>query len=131
MSEIGKFIAFEAAVSLLKERGQSALLEEVYGLCRQELAQPSANPVNHVKKIYDSLTPEEVSHKITQLVSPKPNGWKGEIEIVFQPVENLRKALPLHTGDWYFTGNYPTPGGYRVVNQAYVNYFEQNEGRSY
>jgi amidophosphoribosyltransferase len=131
MSEIGKFIAFEATVSLLKERGQSALLEEVYGLCREELARPSATPVNHVKKIYESFTAEEISKKITQLVSPPSNGWKGEIEIVFQPVENLRRALPNHTGDWYFTGNYPTPGGYRVVNQAYVNYFEQNEGRSY
>jgi len=131
MSEIGKFIAFDAAVSLIKERGQSALLQDVYELCQKELASPSPQPVNYVKKIYESLTPEEVSKKITQLVSPKPNGWKGEIEIVFQPVENLRKALPHHTGDWYFTGNYPTPGGYRVVNQAYVNYFEQNEGRSY
>ena len=131
MSEIGKFIAFEATVALIKERGQSALLEEVYGLCREELARPSATPVNHVKKIYESFTAEEVSRKITQLVSPPANGWRGEIEIVFQPVENLRRALPQHTGDWYFTGNYPTPGGYRVVNQAYVNYFEQHEGRSY
>ena len=95
------------------------------------MARPSATPVNHVKKIYESFTAEEISHKITQLVSPPSNGWKGEIEIVFQPVENLRKALPNHTGDWYFTGNYPTPGGFRVVNQAYVNYYEKHEGRSY
>jgi amidophosphoribosyltransferase len=131
MSEIGKFIAFEATVALIKERGQTGLLEEVYGLCREELAQPSATPVNHVKKIYESFTAEEISKKITQLVSPPANGWKGEIEIVFQPVENLRNALPNHTGDWYFTGNYPTPGGFRVVNQAYVNYYEKSEGRSY
>ena len=131
MSEIGKFIAFEATVSLIKERGQTALLEEVYVLCREELARSSATPVNHVKKIYESFTAEEISKKITQLVSPQANGWKGEIEIVFQPVENLRKALPHHTGDWYFTGNYPTPGGFRVVNQAYVNYYEKHEGRSY
>ena len=131
MSEIGKFIAFEATVSLIKERGQTGLLEEVYGLCREELARASDTPVNHVKKIYESFTAEEISKKITQLVSPQANGWKGEIEIVFQPVENLRKALPNHTGDWYFTGNYPTPGGFRVVNQAYVNYYEKHEGRSY
>ncbi len=131
MSEIGKFIAFDAAVSLLKERGQSAVLEEVYTLCREELAHPSPQPVNHVKIIYDSFTAEEISKKIAQLVSPKANGWKGEIEIVFQTIENLHKALPNHTGDWYFTGNYPTPGGFRVVNQAYVNYYEKHEGRSY
>ena len=131
MSEIGKFIAFEAAVTLLKERGQGEVLAEVYRLCREELAKPSPEPVNHARKIYEPLTAEEISRKITQLVSPKPNGWRGEIEIVFQSIENLHRALPNHTGDWYFTGKYPTPGGYRVVNQAYVNYFEKAEGRSY
>ena len=131
MSEIGKFIAFEAAISLLKERGQAGLIEEVYRLCQDELKQPSATPVNHVRKIYEPFTAEEISKKITQLVAPKPNGWRGEIELIFQSIENLNKALPNHTGDWYFTGKYPTPGGYRVVNQAYVNYFEKAEGRSY
>ena len=131
MSEIGKFIAFEAAVSLLKERGQAALLEEVYRLCRDELKNPGKVPVNHVRKIYDAFEADEISRRITELVSPKPNGWKGDIEIIFQSIESLHRALPNHTGDWYFTGNYPTPGGYRVVNQAFVNYFEKAEGRSY
>jgi amidophosphoribosyltransferase len=131
MSEIGKFIAFEAAITLLKERGQAAVIEEVYRLCRDELRSPGPEPVNHVRKIYEPFTAEEISRKITQLVSPKPNGWQGEIEIIFQSIENLHRALPNHTGDWYFTGKYPTPGGYRVVNQAFVNYFEQHEGRSY
>ncbi|MDQ5981033.1 MAG: amidophosphoribosyltransferase [Verrucomicrobiota bacterium] len=131
MSEIGKFIAFEAAVSLLKERGQAAILEEVYRLCRDDLKNPGQVPVNHVCKIYEPFQAEEISRRITELVSPKPNGWKGEIEIIFQSVESLHCALPNHTGDWYFTGNYPTPGGYRVVNQAFVNYFEKAEGRSY
>jgi len=131
MSEIGKFVAFEAAITLLKERGQSALIEEVYRLCRDELKTPGPAPVNHVRKIYEPFSAEELSRKITQLVSPKANGWKGEIEIIFQSIENLHRALPNHSGDWYFTGNYPTPGGYRVVNQAYVNYFEKAEGRSY
>jgi amidophosphoribosyltransferase len=131
MSEIGKFVAFEAAITLLKERGQSSIIAEVYNLCRDELLNPREDPVNHVRKIYESFTAEEISKKITELVSPKPNGWKGEIEIIFQSIENLHKALPNHTGDWYFTGKYPTPGGYRVVNQAYVNYFEKAEGRSY
>ena len=131
MSEIGKFIAFEAAVTLLKERGQGELLNEVYRLCREELAKPSPEPVNHARKIYEPFSAEEISAKITQLVAPPANGWNGEIEIVFQSIENLHRALPNHTGDWYFTGKYPTPGGYRVVNQAYVNYFEKAEGRSY
>lgn len=131
MSEIGKFIAFEAAISLLKERGQGALIEEVYHLCRAELAKPGKEPVNHVRRIYEPFSAEELSAKITELVSPKPNGWSGEIQIIFQSIENLHRALPNHAGDWYFTGNYPTPGGYRVVNQAFVNYFEKAEGRSY
>ena len=131
MSEIGKFIAFEAAIALLKERGQGALIEDVYRLCVQELKNPGPEPVNHVRKIYEPFTAEEISRRITQLVSPTPNGWRGEIEIIFQSIESLHAALPHHTGDWYFTGKYPTPGGYRVVNQAYVNYFEKHEGRSY
>ncbi|NBR10273.1 MAG: amidophosphoribosyltransferase, partial [Opitutaceae bacterium] len=131
MSEIGKFVAFEAAITLLKERGQAGLLAEVYQLCRDELAKKSPEPINHVRKIYEPFTAEEISAKITELVSPPPNGWGGKIEIIFQSVENLHAALPNHNGDWYFTGKYPTPGGYRVVNQAYVNYFEKNEGRSY
>jgi amidophosphoribosyltransferase len=131
MSEIGKFVAFEAAITLLKERGQVAIIAEVYNLCREELRNPGPDPVNHVRKIYEPFTAEEISRQITQLVSPKANGWRGEIEIIFQSIENLHRALPHHSGDWYFTGKYPTPGGYRVVNQAYVNYFEQAEGRSY
>ncbi|HYC72590.1 MAG TPA: amidophosphoribosyltransferase [Opitutaceae bacterium] len=131
MSEVGKFIAFEAAVALLRERGQGGLIEEVYHLCREQLAKPGAEPVNHVRRIYEPFAAEEISAKITELVSPKPNGWKGEIQIIFQSIENLHRALPGHTGDWYFTGKYPTPGGYRVVNRAFVNYFEKAEGRSY
>lgn len=131
MSEIGKFVAFEAAITLLKETGQAALIEEVYRQCLEELLHPGKVPVNHVRKIYNPFTAEEISRKITQLVSPKPNGWNGEIEIIYQSIENLHLALPDHTGDWYFTGNFPTPGGYRVVNQAFVNYFEKSERRSY
>lgn len=129
MSELGKFIAFEAAVSLLKERGQSALLDEVYQLCRDEVAKGGS--VNHVRRIYEPFRPEEISARIVELVRPKNLEWSGEIEIIFQTVENLHAAVPNHTGDWYFTGKYPTPGGYRVMNQAYVNYYEKNDGRSY
>lgn len=131
MSQLGKFIAFEAAVELLKERGKSTLLQEVYQLCRDEVALKDKASVNHVKRIYDSFTPEEISAKIVERVSPPKNGWDGQIEVIFQTVENLHAAVPYHTGDWYFTGDYPTAGGYRVVNQAYINYYEKNEGRSY
>ncbi len=129
MSELGKFVAFDAAVALLKERGQSALLAEVHQLCRDEIAH--GGMVNHVRKIYEPFTPEEISAKIVERVWPTGVEWKGEIEIIFQTIENLHAAVPQHTGDWYFTGKYPTPGGYRVVNQAYLNYYEKSEGRSY
>ena len=129
MSELGKFIAFEAAVALLKERGQEALLDEVYELCREEVAKGGAR--NHVRRIYEPFKPEEISRKIVELVRPRNLDWKGEFEIIFQTIEHLHAAVPNHSGDWYFTGKYPTPGGYRVVNQAYVNYHEKNDGRSY
>ncbi len=129
MSELGKFIAFDAAIELLKERGQGAILEETYALCRAEIERGGA--VNHVRKLYEPFTPEQISAKIVERVRPKGIEWQGEIEIIFQTIEHLHAAVPAHTGDWYFTGKYPTPGGYRVVNQAYVNYFEKSEGRSY
>jgi amidophosphoribosyltransferase len=131
MSELGKFIAFEATVQLLKKQGKEDLLEEVYLLCLAEVNDKEQADINHVKKIYEPFTPEEISAQIVKRVSPPKNGWQGEIEIIYQTAENLRKAVPNHTGDWYFTGDYPTPGGYRVVNQAYINYYENNEGRSY
>ena len=129
MSELGKFVAFEAAVALLKERGLGAVLEEVHALCVAEVAKPTGT--NHVRKIYEPFTPEEISAKIVERVRPKDIEWKGEVEIIFQTVENLHAAVPDHSGDWYFTGKYPTAGGYRVVNQAFLNYYQQSEGRSY
>ena len=131
MSELAKFIAFEAAVALLKERGQGGLLEEIYGLCREELTRTGPGTVNHVRKIYEPFTPEEISAKIVERVYPRGIEWEGPVQIIYQTIENLHAAVPHHTGDWYFTGRYPTPGGYRVVHQAYVNYFEKHEGRSY
>ena len=129
MSELGKFIAFEAAIELLRERGQLGLLEDVYKACYDEVARGGS--VNHVRRIYEPFTPEEISAKIVERVRPKGIEWKGEIEIIFQTIENLHTAVPQHTGDWYFTGKYPTPGGYRVVNQAFLNYHEKAEGRAY
>jgi amidophosphoribosyltransferase len=129
MSEIGKFVAFEAVVDLLKESGRQELLGDVYRACRREVE--AKGTVNHVRRLYEPFSPEEISARISKLVRPPKIEWRGEIELIFQTIENLHTAVPNHTGDWYFTGHYPTPGGFRVVNQAYVNYFEKNEGRSY
>jgi amidophosphoribosyltransferase len=129
MSELGKFIAFEAAVALLTERGQSQILDEVYELCRDEVARGGSH--NPVRMIYETFKPEEISRKIVELVRPARLEWQGEFEIIFQTIENLHIAVPNHRGDWYFTGKYPTPGGYRVVNQAYINFYEKHDGRSY
>ncbi|HQF37811.1 MAG TPA: amidophosphoribosyltransferase [Opitutaceae bacterium] len=131
MSELGKFIAFEAAITLLKERGQSGLIDEVYRACVAEVAKPAAEQVNQVRRIYAPFTAEEISAKIAEFVRPRSIAWQGEIEIIYQTVENLHAALPNHTGDWFFTGHYPTPGGTRVANQAFINYYEKAEGRSY
>jgi amidophosphoribosyltransferase len=129
MSEIGKFVAFEAVVDLLKESGRAEILAEVYHACVEEIGRKGC--INHVRRLYEPFTAEEISARISRLVRPPHIDWNGEIEIIFQTIENLHAAVPGHTGDWYFTGRYPTEGGYRVVNQAYVNYYEKNEGRSY
>jgi amidophosphoribosyltransferase len=127
MSQLGKFIAFEAAITLLKERGRTELMREVYENCREAVAKGES--VNYVQAIYSSFSPEEISAKIAEFVRPTGVDWHGEIEVIFQTLENLHAACPQHTGDWYFSGKYPTRGGYRVVNQAYVNYYEDSEGR--
>jgi len=127
MSQLGKFIAFEATVTLLKERGRTDLLREVYENCREAVAK--AESVNYVQGLYAPFSPEEISAKIAEFVRPTGVDWTGEIEVIFQTLENLHASCPQHTGDWYFSGKYPTRGGYRVVNQAYVNYYENSEGR--
>jgi amidophosphoribosyltransferase len=131
MSELGRFIAFEAAVSLLRESGQAQVLEEVHQACKAEEASADPQPVNHVKRIYAPFTDEEISARISRLVTPPDLEWRGKVEIVFQTVAGLRWAIPNHTGDWYFTGDYPTPGGFRVVNRAFQNYMEKRQGRAY
>lgn len=131
MSELGKFIAFEATIALLKDRGQTGLMEEVYRACIEEVKKPAEAQTNQVRGIYAPFTAEEISAKIAELVRPRNMPWKGEVEVIYQTIDNLHAALPNHTGDWFFTGHYPTPGGTRVANQAYINYYEKAEGRSY
>jgi amidophosphoribosyltransferase len=131
MSELGKFIAFEATIALLKDRGQEGLIKDVYHACLEQLSLPAGEMDNVVRRLYDGFTADEISAKIAELVAPTDLDWKGEVVVIYQTIENLHKALPEATGDWYFTGHYPTPGGVRVVNQAFVNYFEQADVRSY
>lgn len=131
MSDIGKFVAFQAAVKLLKERGLKELLLEVYQLCAAQADKDPRDMKNFVKKIYEPFSDDEISKKIAGMVYPPKVSWKGELELVFQSVENLHKSITSCTGDWFFTGDYPTPGGFKVVNRAYMNYFEKKEGRAY
>ena len=131
MSELGKFIAFEAAIALLHEVGKRDTLLEVYRKCIDCLNSEESCGINYVKEIYAPFTAEQISKKIAEIVYPQDRGWNGEVSVVYQSIEGLRKALPDHRGDWYFTGDYPTQGGYRVVNQAFVNYYKKSTGRSY
>lgn len=124
MSRMGEFIAFKAAVELLKETGREHVLRETYDECLRQLSLPAEQQINAVKAIYAFFTDDEISRKIAaMLTGPEINA---KVEIVYQTLEGLHKAIPNHPGDWYFSGNYPTPGGTRLVNKAYVNYFEGN-----
>ena len=131
MSEIGKFIAFQAAVALQRRAGRQSLLDEVYEECRKELGKPSELRGNVVKRVYEAFTEEEISAEISRMVYPEDIEWSGEVQVIFQTIENLRAAIQGDCGDWYFTGNYPTPGGYSMVNLAYMRWFEGVGGRSY
>jgi len=129
MSRMNEFIAFRALVELLKESNQEHLLEETYQKCLRQEELPTGQIVNEVKKLYEKFDYETVSKKIAELVTPK--GIKAEVSVIYQTVDNLHKAIPNHTGDWYFTGNYPTKGGNRVVNRAFINYMKGSDERSY
>ncbi|MFV0506831.1 MAG: amidophosphoribosyltransferase [Bacteroidales bacterium] len=129
MSQIQKFIAFEAAIALLKDSGQEYIIENVYNKCMEQFKLPDDEMLNAVKDIYEPFSAEQVSAKIAELL--KPDVLESELEIIYQNIEGLHKACPNHSGDWYFTGNYPTPGGNRVVNRAFVNFYENNDERAY
>lgn len=129
MARMGDFIAFQAAISLHRERGNDNLIESVYDACLLELEKPYDEQRNVVKPIYDSLTEEETSDRISKLLTPP--GMRAEVRILFQSVDGLHAAIPQHTGDWYFTGNFPTPGGNRVVNRAFAYWKEGKKIRAY
>jgi amidophosphoribosyltransferase len=129
MSKMGQFVAFEAAIQLLKERGMEHIIEEVYEKCKASLLLPKEEIVNHVKDIYRPFRQEEISAQITKIITPKDT--VAEVEVIYQTLDNLHEAIPNHKGDWYFSGNYPTPGGNKVVNKAFVNWKEGNNQRAY
>lgn len=129
MARLENLIAFEAALELLKERGNQNLIEDVYKKCKSQEHLKDTEVTNFVKEIYLPFTDDEISEKISEILKPEEN--ISNVKIIFQTVENLHKACPKNLGDWYFTGNYPTPGGNRVVNKAYINFYEGNKERAY
>ncbi len=129
MSRMGDFIAFQAAVALLKDHNKEAVLESAYQKCLQAEVDNTLKSENFVKAIYEPFTAEQVSKKIAEML--RPDDVTAEVEIIFQSIEGLYDACPNNKGDWYFTGNYPTAGGNRVANRAFMNYMERKEGRGY
>ena len=131
MSELGKFIAFQAAIDLLKNSARASLIAKVYDDCLVELRKPYEEMRNCVRDIYKPFSAKEISEQIARLVYPQDIKWKGEVEVIYQSVENLKEALGENCGDWYFTGNYPTPAGTAVANRAFTQYCDGIDGRPY
>lgn len=129
MARLGDFIAFKATIDLLKETHQEDVINEVYAKCKSQQNLPKEEIVNYVKLIYKPFTATQISDKIAQLVTARE--VKTEVRVIYQSIEDLHNAIPNHTGDWYFTGDYPTPGGNKVVNQSFINYIEGNKDRAY
>ncbi len=127
MSRMNEFVAFRALIALIRENGMEQKLDEVYEQCKQAVV--ANEPVNYVNQLYDLFSTQEISDKIAEIV--KPDILQADLEIVYQTIEGLHEAIPNHTGDWYFTGRFPTPGGNRVVNKAFVNYMEGKMVRAY
>jgi amidophosphoribosyltransferase len=129
MSTLDGFVAFQAAIALLKERKKQRIIDDVYKKCKSQENLKDSELVNYVTEVYSPFSDMEISDKIAQLLTSK--NIKANIKIIFQSVENLHIACPEHLGDWYFTGNYPTPGGNRVVNRAFINFYEGKDARAY
>jgi amidophosphoribosyltransferase len=129
MSKMGEFVAFDAAIALLRERKMDNVITAVYNKCKEQEDAPKEEVINHVKEIYAPFTPEEISDKIAQIITPKEVSAK--VEVIYQTLEGLHEACPDHLGDWYFSGDYPTPGGNKVVNRAFMNWMEGKNARAY
>jgi amidophosphoribosyltransferase len=129
MSKLKDFVAFQAAVALTKERGREAVLKQIYDACKASLNLPRDQVQNEVKALYKPFKPHEVEAKIAQIL--RPADLKAQFQVIYQSIEGLHAACPNHKGDWYFTGDYPTPGGNRVVNRSFVNFMENSDARAY
>jgi amidophosphoribosyltransferase len=129
MAKLSDFVAFKAAVGLLHDTGQEAIINKVYRKCKEQQYLPKEEIVNYVKEIYSPFTDDQLAEKIAQLLTPKD--MRAKVKIVYQSIENLHLACPNDLGDWYFTGNYPTPGGNRVVNNSFINFIEGRNNRAY
>jgi amidophosphoribosyltransferase len=129
MAKLSDFVAFKAAIELLHETRQEHIINEVYKKSKAQEGLPKEEIVNHVKDIYRPFTAQQISEKIAEIVTPREISTK--VEIIYQTIEDLHAAIPNHTGDWYFTGNYPTPGGNKVVNKSFINYVEKKDVRAY
>ena len=129
MAKLEDFVAFKAAQALHEEQGTTHKIKEIYEKCLTQLKSKDKDVVNYVKEFYEPFTPEQISKKIAEILSPE--GIKAEVDIIYQTVESLHEACPKNLGDWYFTGDYPTPGGNRVVNRAFINFFEGKNERAY
>ena len=126
MAQMDEFIAFRVAITMLEESGQGKLLDEVYHLCKQQENLPKEEVKNYVRRIYEPFTAEEISEKMAEVL--RPDNMKTEIHIVYQSLEGLHRACPNSPGDWYFSGNYPTPGGVKRLNKAFIDFYEQRKG---
>ena len=129
MARLEALIAFQGALGLHKDRGTESIIDAIYKKCKDQEGAPDSEQINHVKELYAPFTDEEISDKIAEIISEK--SITADVKVIFQSVDDLHKACPDNLGDWYFTGNYPTPGGYRVVNKAYINFIEGNPERAY
>jgi amidophosphoribosyltransferase len=129
MSKLGDFVAFRAAIELLKEKGQEGLIDEIKETIKEMLRNNQLHTENVVRRLYKPFTTEEISDKIAQLITPKD--FNIPVQVIYQNIEDLHASCPTNTGDWYFTGNYPTPGGNRVCNKAFLNYLEGKNVRGY
>jgi amidophosphoribosyltransferase len=129
MARMGRFIAFDAAIELLKDTGQAQVIEDVYLAAKAQMKLPDSKKENVIKRIYAPFSYEQVSDKIMELLTPE--SINAEVSFIYQTVERLHESCPDHSGDWYFTGDYPTPGGVRVVNQSFINYYEGSNARAY
>jgi amidophosphoribosyltransferase len=129
MSKLGEFVAFKAALALIKDKGMNSLIDEIYQSCMAYSGHPKEDYRNEVQRLYKPFSQEEISEKIAEIITPE--GINAKVKVIYQSIESLRRAVPNHTGDWYFTGDYPTPGGDRVVCRSFINFVEGRNERGY